>query len=295
LKTLLVKGSNGGVVALVLRGDHELNPVKAAKLEQVAAPLAFAEEQEIRTAAGCAPGFIGPVGLDVPVIADHSACRLSDFVCGANRDGYHYTGVNWERDCPESQAADIRNVVSGDPSPDGHGTLTLTRGIEVGHIFQLGTKYSAPLKASCLDERGKSVTLTMGCYGIGISRIVAAAIEQHHDEHGVIWPRALAPFQAALLPLNMHKSQRLRVAATELYERLVDAGIDTLMDDRRERPGVMFANADLIGIPHRLVFNETHLDQGVIEYKRRDQPRATTLPLTELVDFLKSGVDGADY
>lgn len=295
LKTLLVKGSNGGVVALVLRGDHELNVVKAAKLEPVAAPLAFADEQEIRTAAGCAPGFIGPVGLDVPVIADHSACRLSDFVCGANRDGHHYTGGNWERDCPEPQAADIRNVVAGDPSPDGHGTLTLTRGIEVGHIFQLGTKYSVPLKASCLDEHGKSVTLTMGCYGIGISRIVAAAIEQHQDEHGIIWPLALAPFQTALLPLNMHKSQRLRTAATELYQRLVDAGIDTLMDDRRERPGVMFANADLIGIPHRLVFNETHLDEGIIEYKRRDQAQARTLALAEIVDFLKRGVNDADY
>ncbi|MFQ5487856.1 MAG: proline--tRNA ligase, partial [Gammaproteobacteria bacterium] len=217
LKTLLVAGTDSDVVALVLRGDHELNVVKAEKLPLVATPLAFASAEQIRAAAGCQAGSLGPLGLAVPVITDHSAAQVADFVCGANEDGWHYRGVNWGRDLPAPETADLRNVVEGDPSPDGRGTLVIRRGIEVGHIFQLGDKYSRAMNATCLDEGGQAVTMLMGCYGIGVSRIVAAAIEQHHDERGIIWPDSIAPFQVALLPLNMHKSQRLRGAVEKLY------------------------------------------------------------------------------
>lgn len=293
LKTLLVKADelaiqNGHpVIALVLRGDHELNTIKAEKLEQVASPLCFATEAEIRAAAGCDAGSIGPVGLSIPVIADHSALCMADFVCGANSNGKHLTGVNWERDCPLPMAADIRNVQEGDPSPDGKGVLSIKRGIEVGHIFQLGDKYSAAMKANVLDEAGKSVVTTMGCYGIGVTRVVAAAIEQNHDDRGIIWPQSIAPFQLALLPMNMHKSQRLREAVEALYEELYANGIEVLLDDRRERPGVMFADMELIGIPHRLVFAEKGLDAGTIEYKGRRDAESRDMPLTEVVNFIK--------
>ncbi len=288
VKTVLVQGVEDSVVALVVRGDHEINALKAEKLAQVAAPFTFASAAAVKAVTGCEPGSVGPKGLAITVIADHSAAHLADFTCGANVTGQHLTGVNWGRDLPEPLTADIRNVVTGDPSPDGKGLLSIMRGIEVGHIFQLGQKYSEAMKATCLNEQGKKVTMTMGCYGIGVSRIVAAAIEQNHDDGGIIWPAAIAPFQVALLPLNMHKSQRLREACESLYESLAAAGIEVLFEDRKERPGVMFANVDLIGIPHRLVLGERGLDSGTIEYKHRRDSSIKELPLAEIVDFIKN-------
>ncbi len=291
VKTLLVKGEESDLVALVVRGDHELNEVKAEKLPQVKTPLTFADEAEIRAVTGAGPGSIGPVGLTIPVIADHSAAQLSDFVCGANRDGKHLTGVNWGRDLPEPQTADLRNVVEGDPSPDGKGRLVIKRGIEVGHIFQLGNKYSAAMKATALDESGRQKVLEMGCYGIGVSRVVAAAIEQNHDERGIVWPSAIAPFQVALLPMNMHKSQRVREAAEALYRKLTDAGVEVLFDDRKERAGVMFADMELIGIPHRLVLGERGLDADKIEYKGRRDRDSQEIPLGDLPAFIQEKID----
>ncbi len=294
-KTLLVQGAEAGsVVALVLRGDHELNELKAEKLEQVAAPLTFATAEEVNKVAGCEPGSVGPLGLAVPVIVDRSAAHMADFVCGANEDGKHVVGVNWERDLPLGQVADIRNVVEGDASPDGKGTLQIKRGIEVGHIFQLGRKYSEAMKASVLAESGKAVTMTMGCYGIGVSRVVAAAIEQNHDDKGICWPAAIAPFQLVLVPMNRHKSQRVREAADSLYDALLAAGVDVLYDDRKERPGVMFADAELIGIPHRLVLGERGLDAGKIEYKGRLDGENQDVALDEVVAFIKARLSSSD-
>jgi len=290
LKTLLVQGTDGQVIALVLRGDHELNTTKAEKLEQVTAPLTFATAEQVQTVAGCEPGFVGPRDLMIPVIADHSATLLGDFICGANKNGRHLTGVNWERDLPVPLSVDLRNVVEGDPSPDGNGTLAIKRGIEVGHIFQLGKKYSDAMNATCLDEQGRTIVMTMGCYGIGVSRIVAAAIEQNHDEDGIIWPDAIAPYTVALLPMNMQKSQRVRDAAEQLYQKLLDNGFDVLFDDRKERAGVMFANMDLIGIPHRLVLSERGLDDGKIEYKHRRAGDAELISLQEITEFLQGAV-----
>ncbi len=287
LKTLLVRGAEGGIVALCLRGDHELNLLKAAKLPQVAAPPSFAGAEEIAAEAGCEPGSLGPRGLKIPVIADHAALAMADFVCGANRDGYHLTGVNWGRDLPEPEAADLRNAVAGDSSPDGRGVLQLARGIEVGHIFQLGNKYSRAMGATVLDENGDNRVIEMGCYGIGVTRVVAAAIEQNHDERGIIWPDALAPFQLALLPINAHKSQRLREAAEALYDELRAAGFDVLLDDRGVRPGVMFADMELIGIPHRLVLSERGLDNGELEYRARRDEAPTIVAREQLFDTLR--------
>ncbi len=287
VKTLIVDGEEGGLVALVLRGDHELNAVKAEKLEQVASPLRMADEKIIQQQLGCKVGSIGPVGLKISVIADHSAAQLADFVCGANEEGKHLTGVNWSRDVTEPVSADIRNVQQGEMAADGSGTLETARGIEVGHIFQLGTKYSAAMKATCLNEKGEAQTLTMGCYGIGVSRVVAAAIEQNYDDQGIIWPEAIAPFQVSLVPINMHKSQRLREAVETLYEQLLENGIEVLLDDRKERPGVMFADAELIGIPHRLTFSERGLDAGTIEYKGRRDADNQDIKLDQVMKFLK--------
>jgi prolyl-tRNA synthetase len=269
LKTLLVEGTETEMVALVLRGDHTLNEIKASKQPGVASPLRLIDEARVQAILGCPPGFIGPRDLPCPVIADHAALHVADFTCGANQAGKHWQGMNWERDIPLPPAADLRNVVDGDPSPDGKGELRIVRGVEVGHIFKLGDKYSKPMKAAVLDEGGKSVVMQMGCYGIGVTRVVAAAIEQNHDERGIIWPEPIAPFNIALLPMNMHKSQRLQGAVDQLYERLSNAGFDVLLDDRKARPGVMFADMELIGIPHRLVLSETGLDEGLIEYKNR--------------------------
>ncbi len=288
VKTLLLQGKETATVALVLRGDHDLNTVKAEKLDAIATPLQFASDEQIRTAAGCSAGSLGPAGLSIPVIVDHSAAQLADFVCGANEDGKHLTGVNWERDLPAPDCADLRNVVDGDASPDGKGTLSIARGIEVGHIFQLGTKYSEAMGATVLNEQGKEETMTMGCYGIGVSRIVAAAIEQNNDDKGMIWPTAIAPFQVALLPMNMKKSQRVREATEELYQKLQTAGIDVLLDDRPVRPGVMFSDMELIGIPHRIVVGEKNLDQDLLEYKARRGDSNQDVPRAEIIAFLQA-------
>ncbi|MBK1674612.1 proline--tRNA ligase [Ectothiorhodospira shaposhnikovii] len=289
IKTLVVAASEETatqLIALVVRGDHELNALKAEKLPQVASPLRMAGEAEIRAVIGAGPGSLGPVNLPIPCIVDRSVAMMSDFAAGANQDGKHLFGINWERDVPLPTVADLRNVAAGDPSPDGQGTLEIRRGIEVGHIFQLGDKYSKAMNATVLDEQGRSLVVTMGCYGIGVSRVVAAAIEQNHDERGIIWPAALAPFQVALCPINAHKSQRLREAAEDLYQRLQAAGIEVLMDDRNARPGVMFADMELIGIPHRIVLGERGLDAGEVEYKGRRDAEATMVPVAALESFL---------
>ncbi|MEQ8803385.1 MAG: proline--tRNA ligase [Haliea sp.] len=284
VKTLIVEGDEPGtLVALVLRGDHQLNSIKAEKLAGVANPLAMAGEESVRAACGAGFGSLGPVGLPLPVIIDRSAAQLADFICGANRDDIHLTGVNWERDCPLTRVEDLRNVQEGDPSPDGQGSLLIRRGIEVGHIFQLGSKYSEAMHAQVLDENGKSVTISMGCYGIGVSRIVAAAIEQNHDERGIIWPEAMAPFQLAIVPLNMQKSEAVAESALSLYQQFRDAGIDVLLDDRNERPGVKFADMELLGIPHRLVIGDRALAEGNLEYKGRRDAEATLIPVDAVV------------
>jgi len=274
VKTLLVLGEapdegEAPVIALVLRGDHQLNEIKAEKLEGVASPLTFASDEQIQTAVGCGAGSIGPVNLNIRVIVDRSAAHLADFVCGANKDDVHLTGVNWNRDANDYQVEDIRNVVEGDPSPCGKGNIVIKRGIEVGHIFQLGEKYAEAMNCGVLTESGKNQTLTMGCYGIGVSRIVAAAIEQNHDKYGIKWPKAIAPFQVAIVPMNMAKSARVKETAEGLYEQLKAAGIEVLFDDRKERPGVMFADHELIGTPLLLVVGERNLDNKQIEVKDR--------------------------
>ncbi len=291
VKTLIVNGPDETLVALVLRGDHELNAVKAEKLEAVDTPLSFADAAVVKQKIGCEVGSLGPKDLDIPVIVDHAAAVLADFVCGANKDGQHLTGVNWQRDLDEPQTADLRNVVAGDPSPDGEGELELARGIEVGHIFQLGDKYSAAMKATCLDENGKSVTLTMGCYGIGVSRLVAAAIEQNHDERGIIWPTSIAPFQLVIVPINMHKSERLREAVDSFYADCKTAGIDVLVDDRKERPGVMFTDMELIGIPHRLVLSDRGLDNNTAEYRGRTDEASQDIALDAALSFIKERLE----
>jgi prolyl-tRNA synthetase len=268
VKTLIVRGE-AGLVALLLRGDHELNEVKAAKLPGVKQPLEFAGEAEIRAQLGCGVGSLGPVGLRIPVWADRSVAVMADFVCGANVDGYHLTGVNFHRDLPEPQVADLRNVVAGDPSPDGRGRLEICRGIEVGHIFKLGSKYSQAMNAQFLDEQGKSRVAVMGCYGIGVSRIVGAAIEQGHDDRGIVFPQAIAPFELAIVPLGYRRNEDVRKAADNLYDRMLAAGIDVVLDDRDERPGVMFADMELIGVPHRVVISERGLKEGQLEYQGR--------------------------
>ncbi len=271
LKTLLVKGTDTPIVALVLRGDHQLNEIKAEHLPEVAVPLTMADAAEINAAAQCDAGSIGPIGLNMPVIADTDAANMSDFVCGANENGKHVSGVNWGRDLPEPLVRDIRNVVEGDPNPAGPGTLKIVRGIEVGHIFQLGTTYSEALNASVLDENGKPQTIMMGCYGIGITRIAAAAIEQNNDDQGIIWPMTIAPFEAVVCPVNMVKSDAVKEAAEALYTELKNAGVDVLFDDRPLRPGAMFADMELIGVPHRFVVSDKLLANNEVEYRgRRD-------------------------
>ena len=286
LKTLIVKAADGGVVALCLRGDHTLNEIKAEKIEAVAAPFALASDEEVRNACGCAPGYVGPVGLNIPIFVDRSAYNMANFICGANQEEQHFTGVNWERDCNASKVVDLRNLEQGDPSPDGKGQVRIARGIEVGHIFQLGDKYSNAMSATILDENGKDKTMLMGCYGLGVSRVVAAAIEQHHDDKGICWPAALAPFQVALLGMNQKKSQRVREACATLYEELRAAGIDVIHDDREVRPGVMFADMELIGIPHRVVIGEKNLDKGMVEYKSRTDSENQDIPREQLLEFL---------
>jgi len=292
LKTLIVKGEDDSLVALLIRGDHELNELKAEKIDGILSPLEFASDEEIISSCHCKPGSIGPIGLDFKVIVDRSATLLSDFVCGANKDGKHYKNVNWDRDLPLPQVEDIRLIVEGDASPDGKGTITMARGIEVGHIFQLGDKYTQSMKASIINEGGKNQIMLMGCYGIGISRIVAAAIEQKHDDKGIIWPGNLAPFQVALCPMNMHKSERLRTAVNDMYQQLQAAGIEVLLDDRKVRAGFMFSDMELIGIPHRIVMGDRGLDSGNIEYRARTDSESQDIALDKAVDFIKEKVQG---
>ncbi|RCU48886.1 proline--tRNA ligase [Corallincola luteus] len=289
VKTLLVKAAEEAeaeLIALIVRGDHDLNELKAEKLAQIASPLEFATEDEIRKLIGAGPGSLGPVNLKVPCVIDRSVAQMSDFSAGANIDDKHYFGINWERDLALPEIADLRNVVEGDISPDGHGTLSIKRGVEVGHIFQLGSKYSEAMKAGVLNEQGSHQVMTMGCYGVGVSRIVAAAIEQNHDDNGIIWSDGLAPFNVVVLPMNMHKSARVKEVADKLYADLKDAGIDTLFDDRKERPGVMFADMELIGIPHCLVIGERNLDEGVVEYKNRHSGEKQKIAIDEVVNFI---------
>ena len=294
IKTLVVEASEdsgSGFVALLVRGDHTLNEFKAARLPQVASPLRFATEEEIRETIGAGPGSLGPVALSIPCVADFSVALVSDFAAGANRDGKHWFGINWGRDAEVPQQADIRNVVEGDPSPDGKGQIRLARGIEVGHIFQLGTKYSESMNAVVLGEDGKSHVMLMGCYGIGVSRIVAAAIEQNHDDHGICWPEPIAPFQIALLPMNAKKSHRVREAAEQLYEELNEAGVEVLLDDRNVRPGVMFNDMELIGIPHRVVIGERGLDEGTLEYRKRTASENEEIPLEGALETILSRLE----
>ncbi len=291
LKTLIAEGEDDSLVALVLRGDHDLNPLKAARLDGVADPLRLADRERIRAVLGNDIGSIGPIDLALRTYVDHAAARVTDFVCGANTDDRHHVGANWGRDCAEPDAVDLRNVVDGDPSPDGKGNLRILRGIEVGHIFQLGQKYSESMSASVLDVQGKSVTPYMGCYGIGVTRVVAAAIEQNHDEAGIIWPRALAPFQLAICPINYHKSDTVREAADRLHADCLERGIEVLLDDRGLRPGVMFSDMELIGVPQRIVFSDRGLQQSQFEYRARNDDASRDLPLDELPAFL-DGLQG---
>lgn len=289
IKTLLVYGERTDdkapqpLVALLLRGDHDLNEIKAEKLAGVQSPLTFATEADIKAVTGASAGSLGPVGLSIRIVADRSAAVVANFVCGANKDGYHLSGVNFDRDIAQYEVADLRNVVEGDPSPCGQGQLVIKRGIEVGHIFQLGDRYAAAMKAGVLNEEGKHQIMTMGCYGVGVSRIVAAAIEQNHDQHGIIWPAAIAPFQVALVPMNMHKSVRIQDTAEALYKALTTAGVEVLFDDRKERPGVMFADMELLGVPHHIVIGERNLDERLVEYKNRRSGEKSLLAIDDVV------------
>ena len=287
IKLLMVKGTKHPLIGLILRGDHELNPVKLAKIPEIAQPLNFAEEKDIVNLTGVPVGYLGPLGLSIPLIVDRSAAVLANFVCGANEEGFHYINVNWERDCPLPPSADLRQVQVGDPSPDGKGHLKIQRGIEVGHIFQLGNKYSQALNANITCEDGSLHPMEMGCYGIGVSRIVGAAIEQNHDDLGIIWPDAMAPFQVVVIPIAYYRSQAVKQAADALYQQLSEAGIETLLDDRAERPGLLFADNDLIGIPHRLVISDKTLKDQVIAYKARAEQNEQMLPAHDLLNFLQ--------
>jgi prolyl-tRNA synthetase len=295
LKALIVSAENeegeAQLYGLMVRGDHELNEVKAQHALGLSSEISFATETQIKATLNCSPGSLGPVDLNLPMVVDHAAAQLSDFTCGANRDGYHLTGVNWTRDCGEFTVADIRNVVAGDASPDGRGVLEIKRGIEVGHIFQLGTKYSEAMKATVLDENGKEQFMIMGCYGIGVSRIVAAAIEQNNDDNGIIWPDAIAPFQIAIVPINMHKSDNVKATCETLYESLSAAGYEVLfMDEAKARLGGMLADIELIGIPHRIVIGDRGLEGGTVEYRNRREPENQHIALDRLNDFITENV-----
>ncbi|NUE96326.1 proline--tRNA ligase [Gilliamella sp. ESL0232] len=291
VKTLMVKAtkeSGHQLVALLVRGDHTLNEIKAEKIDIVASPLEFATEEEIRTIVNAGPGSLGPINLNMPIIIDRDVAVMSDFSAGANIDHKHYFNINWERDTALPRIEDIRNVVEGDISPDGKGTLQIKRGIEVGHIFQLGTKYSQAMKATVQGEDGQNHVMIMGCYGIGVSRIVAAAIEQCHDDRGIVWPEAIAPFSVVIIPMNMHKSEKVQATAEKLYADLQAAGIEVLFDDRKERPGVMFADAELIGIPHTIVIGERNLGNGEVEYKHRSGGDKVMVKVNNIIEFIQN-------
>ncbi|MDO5072378.1 MAG: proline--tRNA ligase [Pasteurella multocida] len=291
VKTLVVHAteeSGHKLVALLVRGDHELNEIKAEKVDIVASPLQFATDEEIRAVVGAGTGSLGPINLPMPIVIDRTVENMDNFSAGANQDGKHYFGINWERDLPVPHIADLRNVVEGDPSPDGKGVLQIKRGIEVGHIFQLGTKYSAAMNATVQGEDGRPQTMIMGCYGIGVTRVIAAAIEQHHDERGIIWPDNIAPFKVAIVPMNMHKSESVKQFAEELYRTLTAQGVEVIFDDRKERPGVMFADMELIGVPHMIVIGEKNLEKGEIEYKYRRSGEKEMIAKDQLLDVLKA-------
>ena len=291
IKTLIVKGTETDLVALCLRADHELNLLKAEKLTGVAAPLTFATDNEIQQTFGCPPGSLGPIGVPIPLIIDHSARQTVNFCCGANKQGFHLLGANWQRDNDNFTVADLRNVTVGEPSPDGEGVLRFAKGIEVGHIFQVGPGYSEKMAASVLDQHGKMSYPIMGCYGIGVTRIVAAAIEQNHDAKGIVWPEPLAPFSVAIIPIQYHKSSSVKAACDALYQQLQLAGIEVLLDDRKERPGVMFADMDLVGIPHRVTIGEKNLANGMVEYKSRHSHLEAELhSLDRILAFLTSKI-----
>jgi prolyl-tRNA synthetase len=296
VKTLIVVGETEPLVALVLRGDHQLNTVKAEKIEGVASPLTFADEADIKAKLGCSPGSIGPVAIGIPVIADRSAAAMANFVCGANRDDYHLTGVNWNRDVTGNEVADLREVCEGDPSPDGKGVIKFKRGIEVAQVFQLGDTYTKAMNATVLDENGKAQVMYMGCYGVGVTRLVAAVIEQNHDDKGMLWPTIIAPFQVMVIPINAHKSEAVATTAERLYNELQAAGIEVLLDDRDGvRPGAKFADAELIGIPHRIVVGDRGLDKGMVEYARRSndgsEDVAVDTIVMQLIDTIKQELD----
>lgn len=288
IKTLFVSGENNDVVALLLRGDHQLNEIKASKIEGIASPLTFVDDEQILQTANCRAGSLGPLGLNIRIIGDHATRVMSDFICGANKDDKHLINVNWVRDLPEVEFADLRNVVEGDPSPDGAGTLRIVRGIEVGHIFQLGDKYSKAMDATILDENGKSTVMPMGCYGIGVSRVVAAAIEQNSDDSGIIWPESISPFQVAITPINYHKSEMVREKANELYNDMLSKGYAVIMDDRNMRPGAMFADMELLGIPHRIVISERGLKSQEMEYKSRTGTDAEVFSVEDADQFIQA-------
>ncbi|MGB1271471.1 MAG: proline--tRNA ligase, partial [Endozoicomonas sp.] len=291
VKTLVVAATEEAetdFIALLVRGDHELNEIKAENLPDVLSPLRFASDEQIKAIMGAGPGSLGPVNSPIPVIVDRTVAKMADFGAGANIDHKHYFGINWERDCTFHRVEDLRNIVEGDPSPCGKGTLFIKRGIEVGHIFQLGTKYSDAMNATVLSENGKSVPMAMGCYGIGVSRIVAAAIEQNHDDRGILWPEAIAPFQIALVPLKIEKSEVVREATETLYQELTKTGFEVLMDDRKASPGVKFADMELIGIPHRVVLSDRGLANGQVEYKHRSAQDKEDVQLSEINQLLKT-------
>ncbi len=293
IKTLIVKASDdidSGLVALLVRGDRDLNPIKAEKCLEVATPLCFADEGEIRSAIGAGPGSLGVINMPMPIIADSEVALMSDFGVGANIEDKHYFGINWGRDADEPQVADLRSVVEGDASPCGKGTLEIKRGIEVGHVFQLGKKYSEAMNATVLDQNGKAQHMEMGCYGIGITRVVAATIEQNHDDRGIIWPDTLAPFKVAIVAIGYQKSEAVKAVADKLYEELLEAGVEVLLDDRKERPGVMFADMELIGIPHRVVVGDRALEQGVLEYKHRAAGESEQWPAEEVLQRLVNSI-----
>jgi len=295
IKTLIVAGEENddgdkSVVAILMRGNDQLNELKAEKLAGITSPLCYATDEELLKYTNANAGSIGPVGLTIKVYADRATQNMADFVCGANEDEKHFTGVNWGRDLPEAEFVDMRNVVEGDPSPDGKGTLSILRGIEVGHIFQLGTKYSEAMNASVLGENGKPEVMTMGCYGIGVTRVVAASIEQNHDDNGIVWPEALAPFQLSIVPINYQKSDDVRTAADALYEELTEAGYDVLLDDRKMRAGAMFADHELIGIPHRIVISDRGLKENQFEFKSRTDDEATNIDKASVMAFLAEKV-----
>jgi prolyl-tRNA synthetase len=282
VKTLIVKGEENALVALLIRGDHELNPIKAEKIQGILNPLEFASEDDIKTILNSAPGFIGPLGLHCPIIADHAVIDMKNFVCGANEPDHHYINANWQRDLPLVDHEDLRKIQAGDASPDGKGTIQIRRGIEVGHIFQLGEKYSQELGATVLDQTGKDQVITMGCYGIGVTRVVAASIEQNHDDHGIIWPAAIAPFKVSIIPIKLEKSKAVREFCEQLYAKLMARNIDVLFDDRNMRPGSIFADHDLMGIPYRIVVGERGLENNVVEFKARTEKDAQDISIEQL-------------